>query len=88
MAHLLSHSPAGITVQFYVAVIATLLIHIQTGLPVSKYSLVGLSFVARGQATVQDVLPGILRLEREKMLAKQRLARKSAAKKALALLPG
>jgi hypothetical protein len=83
MEHLLSHSANGITVQFYVAMIAVLMMHIQTGLPVSKYSLVGLSFVARGQATVQDVMPGILRLEREKMLEKQRLARKKATQKAL-----
>jgi hypothetical protein len=83
MEHLLSHSANGITVQFYVAAIAVMMMHIQTGLPVSKYSLVGLSFVARGQATVQDVMPGILRLEREKMLEKQRLARKKATQKAL-----
>jgi hypothetical protein len=83
MEHLLSHSANGITVQFYVAVIAVLLMYIQTGLPVSKYSLVGLSFVARGQAKVEDVMPGILRLEREKMLEKQRLARKRATQKTL-----
>ena len=97
MEHLVSHSANGITVQFYVAAIAVMMMHIQTGLPVSKYALVGLSFVARGQATLAQVMPGILRLEREKMLAKQRLARKKAAaqqaralpsEKTLALLPG
>ena len=44
---------------------------------------VGLSFVAPGQATIQQVMPGILRLEREKMLEKQRLTRKKATQKAL-----
>jgi hypothetical protein len=83
MEHLVSHNPTGITVQFYVGVIAVMLMHLQTGLPVSKYTLVGLSFVARGQATVAEVMPGILRREREKLLEKQRLARKKAAKKAL-----
>lgn len=83
MEHLLSHSANGITVQFYVAAIAVMMMHIQTGLPVSKYTLVALSFVARGQATVEDVMPGILRLEREKMLERQRLARKKATQKAL-----
>ena len=83
MEHLLSHSANGITVQFYVAAIAVMMMHIQTGLPVSKYILVGLSFVARGQATIEQVMPGILRLEREKMLEKQRLARKRAAQKTL-----
>lgn len=88
MEHLLSHSANGITVQFYVAAIAVMLMHIQTGLPVSKYALVGLSFVARGQAAVADVMPEILRLEREKQLARERLARKRRMQKALAQLPG
>ena len=83
MEHLLSHIANGIAVQFYVAAIAVMMMHIQTGLPVSKYSLVGLSFVARGQATIQQVMPGILRLEREKLLEKQRLARKRATQKTL-----
>lgn len=88
MEHLVSHNATGITVQFYVAVIAVMLMHLQTGLPVSKYALVGLSFVARGQATVAEVMPGILRREREKMLEKQRLARKKALQQTLAQLPG
>ena len=88
MEHLLSHSANGITVQFYVAVIAVMMMHIQSGLPVSKYSLVGLSFVARGQARVEDVMPGIMRLEREKMLERARLARKKAMQKTPKLLPG
>ena len=83
MEHLLSHSANGITVQFYVAAIAVMMMHIQTGLPVSKYALVRLSFVARGQATIQQVMPGILRLERENKLEKQRLARNRATQKAL-----
>ena len=65
------------------AAIAVMMMHIQTGLPVSKYTLVAMSFVARGQATVEDVMPGIHRLEREKMLEKQRLARKKAMQKTL-----
>jgi len=87
MEHLLSHSANGITVQFYVAAIAVMMMHIQTGLPVSKYVLVGLSFVTRGQATIQDVMPGILRLEREKAMEKRRLARKKALQKTLRQLP-
>lgn len=79
--HLLSHSPAGVQLQMYVGLIATLLIFLHTGMPVSKYSLYALSLVARGQASYKDVLPGLLRLERERMLEKQRLARKKAAQK-------
>lgn len=79
MEHLISHRPAGITVQFYVAVIATLLIHIQTGTPVSKYSLFGLSLVARGRAGIEEVLPGIQRRARERERERKRLQRKKAA---------
>ncbi len=87
MEHLLAHNANGITVQFYVGMIAVMLMHIQTGLPVSKYTQVGMSFVARGQARVEDVMPEILRLARERMLEKQRLARKKAMQKAPKQLP-
>jgi hypothetical protein len=80
-AHLLSHSPNGVQVQMYVGLIGTLLIYLHTGMPVSKYSLYALSVVARGQARYADVLPGLLRLERERRLEKERLARKKAAAK-------
>jgi hypothetical protein len=79
MDHLISHSPAGITVQVYVAIIATLWIHIQSGVPVNKYSLFGLGLVARGRAKVEEVLPGIQRRVRERELERQRLKRKKAA---------
>jgi hypothetical protein len=79
-AHLLSQSANGVRTQVYVALIGTLLIHLHTRLPVSKYSLYALGLVVRGQATYQQVLPGVLRLERERMLEKERLARKKAAK--------
>lgn len=79
-AHLVSHSAAGVTVQMYVAMIGTLLIHLHTGLPASKYSFFALQMVFSGQATYADMLPGVLRLERERMLAKARLARIKAEK--------
>lgn len=84
MEHLISHSPAGITAQFYVAVIATLLIHIQSGVAVNKYSLFGLGLVARGRASVEQVLPGIQRRVRERELERERLKRKKAMQKAAA----
>ena len=80
-AHLLSQSANGVQVQMYVALIGTLLIHVRTGLPVSKYSFYALSLVARGQASYEELLPGLLRLERERRLEKERLARKKAAAK-------
>jgi len=81
MDHLLSQSPQGITLQFYVAVIATLLLHISTGGRVSKYSLFWLASVASGQATWEQMQTGLARIEREKALAKVRLARKKLAVK-------
>jgi hypothetical protein len=79
-AHLLSTSANGIRLQFYVAMICTLLIHIRTGLPVSKYSLYALGIVARGEGSYEDQLPIILKRERERMLEKARLSRKKASK--------
>ena len=86
--HLLSTSPNGITLQFYVAMICTLLIHIRTGLPVDKYSLMALSLVAGGQCTFEAQLPVLLKRQREKMLEKQRLARKKELQKTTKQLPG
>ena len=77
-AHMPSKCRNGIELQMYVALIGTLLIHLHTQAPVSKYSLLALGMVASGRATYAQMLPGILRLEREKMLEKARLARKKA----------
>ena len=77
-SHLFSQSHNGVQLQMYVALIGTLLIHLHTGSPVSKYSLFALGMVSAGRATYAELLPGILRLEREKMLTKARLARKKA----------
>jgi hypothetical protein len=77
-AHLFSTSANGVKVQMYVALIGTLLIYLRTGLPVSKYSFVALGLVASGQARYEDVLPGLLRLERQRTLERQRLARNKA----------
>jgi len=79
-SHLLSTTANGIELQFYVAMICTLLIHIRTGLPVSKYSLYALRIVGRGEGTYEDQRPIILKRERERMLEKARLARKKALK--------
>ena len=79
LKHLYSLSPQGITLQFYVAVIATLLLHLATGRQrVSKYSLFWLASVASGQATWQEMEQGLARIEREKALEKARLARKKS----------
>lgn len=79
-AHLISHSRNGLTMGFYVAVIAVLLIYLRTGRPMSKYAYNLLSLVAAGWGTVADILPILENRERECELARQRLARKRAEK--------
>jgi hypothetical protein len=76
----ISHSRNGLTIQFYVAVIGVLLTYVSTGHRVSKYAVSLLSFVAAGQATLQDILPVLEKRERERTLERARLARKRAEK--------
>jgi len=70
-----------LTLQLYVAVIGTLLLHIATGRRVSKYSLFWVDCVLRGQASVAEMEAGLARRERERELERARLARKKAAAK-------
>jgi hypothetical protein len=79
--HLINTTPNGITLQFYVAMICTLLIHIRTGMPVDKYSLLALSLVAQGRCDYASQLPVLLKRQRERMLEKARLVRKKAEQK-------
>jgi hypothetical protein len=81
--HLVSHSRNGLTIQFYVAVIGVLLTCMATGQRVSKYAVTALTFVASGQATLEDILPYLAKRERERQLERARLARKRAEKEAL-----
>jgi hypothetical protein len=78
--HVISHSQNGLTLGFYVAVIAVLLIYLHSGRRVSKYAYNMLCMVAAGWASLADILPVLERREREKELERQRLARKRAAK--------
>jgi hypothetical protein len=78
--HLISHSKKGVTFQFYVAVIACLLMHMHTGRKVNKYSVFLFSQVAAGTVSLEKILPMLERIEREKELERQRLARKKAQK--------
>jgi hypothetical protein len=78
--HLISHSRNGLTIQFYVAVIGVLLMYLSTGHRVSKYAVSLLTFVASGQATLEDIMPILEKREHEKALERARLARKRAQK--------
>lgn len=80
--HLWAHTRNGLTIQFYVAVIAVLLIYSRTGRGPSKYALSLLSFVASGQATMEQILPILERRERERALARAGAARRRAQKNA------
>jgi len=78
LRHLVSHSQNGITIQFYVAVIMVLLTYLRSGHKPGVYEFNCLSWVAAGMmspAAMQDVLA---RRQRERDLAKARLARKAA----------
>jgi hypothetical protein len=75
---MISHSRNGMAIGFHVAVIAVLLIYVQTQRPVSKYAYTMLGFVAAGRATMDDVLPILRERERQCELARQQKARKKA----------
>lgn len=86
--HLVSHHHKGVTFQFYVAVIATLLLHLATGrrpspfdCPQGEYALFWLGCVANGTATFEEMAAGLARTEREAELARIRYQRRKAQKK-------
>jgi hypothetical protein len=78
--HMISHSRNGMTMGFYVAVIAILLMYLHTGRPMSKYAYALLAQVASGWATIEDILPILERRERECEMDRQRQAKRRAAK--------
>lgn len=80
--HLISHSKNGMTLGFYVAVIAVLLIYLHTGRPMSKYAYNLLSLCAAGWGSIEDILPILEARERECERDRQRQARRRAEKKA------
>ena len=80
-AHLISRSRNGMTLGFYVAVIAVLLIYLRTGRPMSRYAFNMLSWVAAGQTTVERILPILERRERECERERQRQARRQAKRR-------
>jgi hypothetical protein len=79
--HLISHHPNGMNFQFYVAVIATLLLHLATGRKVNKYALFWLGSVASGGATFEQMQAGLARIEREKELERARKKKAAERKK-------
>jgi len=79
--HLINQSPRGITMQFYIAVLMTLLIHIQTGMRVSKYALLWVSWVASDHASTDAMAKAMARHETERENErKRRFAKKLKTK--------
>lgn len=78
--HLISQSPSGITTQFYVAVIATLLMHMASGnTRVSKHTLRLLAWAAQGRLPAELMAQAMARHERERMLERARRAKKKSS---------
>ena len=71
--HLLSKSARGVTLQFYVAILGTLLLHLRTG-RVGKYELAWMGWVAGGQMRLVDVAPLMERVARERARDRARRA--------------
>jgi len=82
MEHLVSFSKNGVTIQFYVAVIACLLMYLNTGRRPGKYLLFEMQMIACGMSTPEEMSTSLARLDRERELAAAR-AKKKATEKAL-----
>jgi len=74
-----SETPDGIRIQFYVCLIAMLLIYLRTGMRPSKYALNLLGMVVAGTASWEEIQPILARRSRERDLARACLERKRAA---------
>jgi hypothetical protein len=77
--HLISQRPRGLTMQFYVAVLMTLLIHLQTGPRVSKYALLWCGWVAAGRVSTEQMAQALARHERERQQDRKRRAKNQVA---------
>ena len=75
--HLVSQSEHGVRLQFYVGVLTALLIHVQTGLRVSKYTLTWVGWLQGGRGTSEAMAQALARHDRERDSARRhRLAKK------------
>lgn len=77
--HLINQSPRGITTQFYVAVLLTLLLHLRSGMPVSKHTLHVVAMSAAGQLSDEAMAMLLARRESEREKTRLRRARKKIA---------
>ena len=77
--HLFAESENGITMQFYVVIIATLLMYLRTGHRPSVYTMVLLSSAAAGDLVLEKVPEILERIARERELERLRRAKKKQA---------
>lgn len=77
--HLFSESENGITLQFYVMIIVTLLMHLHTGARPSVYCFMLMASAARGDLVLEKVPEVLERLARERELDRLRRAKKKLA---------
>jgi hypothetical protein len=77
--HLFSESSNGITMQFYIVIIATLLMHLHTGARPSVYSFMLLSSAAAGDLCLEKVPEVLERIARERELERLRRVKKKSA---------
>lgn len=79
MRHVLARTPNGVLLQFYIAMLGTLLLCRVSRQRPGKYAYGLLCAVVGGWGSAQDMLPILQRRQRERDLAKARLAKKKAA---------
>jgi hypothetical protein len=79
LRHLINHTKAGITTQFYLAVIMVLLTYLRTGHKPGVYETNCLGWVGAGIMSAKTMGEVLARRQRERDLANARLARKKAA---------
>jgi len=80
LEHFFSESPAGMTLQLYVTLIATLLIALETGARPSVYDFSLLSIAMSGLAPLEEVLAVAARRRAERERAARRRREKAAQK--------
>jgi hypothetical protein len=78
--HLISHSRAGVLLNFYVAVVGVTLMYLHLGCRPSKYLFSLMGMVANGSATLEEIMPILRERERQCQMQRDRVARKRAEK--------
>jgi Transposase DDE domain len=78
--HMISHNREGVLLNFYVAVIAVMMMYLHSGSRPSKYLFSLMSLVASGASTMEEIMPILRERERRNQLERERVARKRAEK--------